>query len=42
VYRPSTGEWFIRYSTLGYAVANAYGQYQWGLAGDTALPTSGQ
>ena len=37
VYRPTTGEWYIRYSSTGYATG-AYGLYQWGLPGDTPLP----
>ena len=31
VYRPSTGEWWIRYSSLGYS-AVTFGLYQWGVA----------
>ena len=37
VYRPATGEWFIRYSSTGYAMGSASGQFQWGLVGDIPL-----
>jgi hypothetical protein len=33
VYRPTTGEWFMRLSTAEYKVA-LYRLYQWGLVGD--------
>jgi parallel beta-helix repeat protein len=36
VYRPSSGEWYIRQSSLGYS-ASAYSVYQWGLPGDVQL-----
>ena len=36
VYRPSDGGWFIRYSSLGYAV-NQWAYYQWGLSTDLPL-----
>ena len=36
VFRPSTGGWFVRLSSLGYDV-NQYQYYQWGLPGDTLL-----
>jgi hypothetical protein len=37
-WRPSTGTWYIRYSSSGYNPAT-FGQYQWGLPGD--VPVSG-
>ena len=38
VYRPATGEWLIRYSSLGYS-AVSYDVYQWGAVGiDIPLP----
>ena len=39
VYRPSTGEWFIRNSTAGYAVGVGNWLFQWGIVGD--LPVVG-
>jgi hypothetical protein len=39
VYRPTTGEWFLRLSSLGYAVGQGNWTYQWGVAGD--LPIKG-
>ena len=36
VYRPSDGGWYIRYSSLGYAV-NQWAYYQWGLSTDLPL-----
>jgi uncharacterized repeat protein (TIGR03803 family) len=36
VYRPSTGEWYVRYSSSGYSYANAT-SFQWGVAGDIPL-----
>jgi hypothetical protein len=36
VFRPATGEWFIRYSSLGYS-AGSYAVYQWGLPGDAVI-----
>jgi hypothetical protein len=36
VFRPSTGGWFIRYSSVGYSAASA-SDYQWGLPGDVPL-----
>ena len=36
VFRPPTGEWFVRTSTSGYSLA-ASQQYQWGLTGDVPL-----
>jgi hypothetical protein len=36
VYRPSTGEWFIRYSSLDYSVSDS-GYFQWGLPGDAPI-----
>ena len=36
VFRPATGEWFIRYSTQNYDVGGL-GLYQWGLAGDLPI-----
>jgi hypothetical protein len=38
VFRPGTGEWFIRYSSLGYAANQGNWYYQWGLSGDVPLP----
>jgi uncharacterized repeat protein (TIGR03803 family) len=37
VYRPATGEWFLRQSHSGFAIDD-HRQFQWGLAGD--LPAS--
>jgi hypothetical protein len=37
IYRPSTGEWWTRYSSLGYSSAS-YDVFQWGTGGDTPLP----
>ena len=34
VFRPSTGEWFIRYSTSGYSISTSTAS-AWGAAGDT-------
>jgi len=39
VYRPSTGEWFLRLSTRNYAVTAGDWYFQWGTAGD--LPLAG-
>ena len=36
VFRPATGEWFIRYSTQNYDVGSS-GLYQWGLPGDVPI-----
>ena len=36
VYRPTTGEWFVRYSTSNYSYDN-WTSYQWGLPGDIPL-----
>jgi uncharacterized repeat protein (TIGR03803 family) len=36
VYRPTTGEWFVRFSSSNYSYAND-GTYQWGLPGDIPL-----
>ena len=36
VYRPSTGEWWIRYSLGGYSYSS-YAVHQWGLPGDTPI-----
>jgi uncharacterized repeat protein (TIGR03803 family) len=38
VYRPSSGTWYVRYSSLGYSTASA-DAFQWGLPGD--VPISG-
>ena len=38
VYRPATGEWFIRYSSLGYVVGAGAWYFQWGLPGDIPMP----
>ena len=35
VYRPSTGTWFIRHSSTGYATSASY---QWGLSTDVPVP----
>jgi hypothetical protein len=37
VYRPSTGEWFIRNSSAAYAPGAGNWYFQWGLAGDVPL-----
>jgi hypothetical protein len=37
VYRPSTGEWFLRLSTRNYAVTAGDWYFQWGTAGDLPL-----
>jgi len=37
VYRPSTGEWFTRYSSQGFGY-RGWTVYQWGLPGDVPLP----
>jgi hypothetical protein len=37
VFRPSTGEWFQRLSTQGYAVTTGNWYFQWGLPGDLSL-----
>jgi len=37
VFRQATGEWFIRYSTLGYAVNQGDYYFQWGLPGDVPI-----
>jgi M6 family metalloprotease-like protein len=37
VYRPSTGEWFIRNSSAGYAVGAGNWYFQWGLGGDLPI-----
>lgn len=37
VFRPGTGEWFIRYSGLGYAAYPGHGYFQWGLSGDKPM-----
>ena len=34
VYRPSSGEWFIRHSSTAYSAAAAY---QWGLGSDLPI-----
>jgi|GEM_PF-918409 len=39
VYRPATGEWFLRLSTVGYAVGQGNWYFQWGVIGD--IPVSG-
>src|SRR5262245_22514586 len=36
VFRQSTGEWYVRKSSLGYSAAN-YSMYQWGLPGDIPM-----
>ena len=36
VYRPTTGEWFVRTSSTGYSYASA-ARYQWGVFGDIPL-----
>ena len=35
VYRPSSGEWFIRYSSAAYSSVSS--PYQWGLASDVPI-----
>jgi hypothetical protein len=37
VYRPSTGEWFLRLSTQGYVVTAGNWYFQWGVPGDVPL-----
>jgi hypothetical protein len=37
VYRPSTGEWFLRLSTQNYAIAAGNWYFQWGIPGDVPL-----
>ena len=37
VYRPTTGEWFIRYSSYGYVVGAGAWWFQWGLIGDVPI-----
>jgi sugar lactone lactonase YvrE len=39
VYRPATGEWFIRLSTQNYVVAAGNWYFQWGVPGD--VPVTG-
>ena len=39
VYRPSTGQWFLRYSRQGYAIEAGQWYFQWGSTGD--LPQLG-
>src|SRR5215475_13875712 len=34
VYRPSTGEWFLRLSSQGYSIGAGSWYFQWGLNGD--------
>ena len=34
MFRPATGEWYIRYSSSGYAASAVF---QWGLAGDVPI-----
>jgi hypothetical protein len=36
VWRPSTGEWFTRFSSIGYGAANFWNA-QWGLPGDVSI-----
>ena len=36
MFRPVTGTWYIRYSSLGYGIANA-DAFQWGLPGDVPI-----
>jgi hypothetical protein len=38
VYRPSTAEWFVRFSSTNFSYWN-YGMYQWGGVGDIPLAT---
>jgi hypothetical protein len=37
VFRPATGEWFIRLSTQGYVFAAGNWYFQWGLPGDQPI-----
>jgi glucose/arabinose dehydrogenase len=37
VYRPSSGEWYIRNSSNGYSISSG-SWFQWGLGGDTSIP----
>jgi hypothetical protein len=36
VWRPSTGEWYLRYSSTGFSYGNA-AVFQWGLTGDEPI-----
>ena len=36
VYRPTTNQWFVRYSSSNYSYAT-WTSYQWGLAGDVPM-----
>ena len=40
VHRPTTGNWYLRYSGAGYAVGAGNWNFQCGLVGDSALPTN--
>jgi len=35
VYRPSTGEWFVKHSNTNYVTSASF---QWGLSGDVPVP----
>jgi hypothetical protein len=37
VYRPATGEWFLRLSSQGYTVAAGNWYFQWGIPGDVPI-----
>jgi len=37
VYRPSTGEWYLRLSTQNYSIAAGNWFFQWGQPGDLSL-----
>jgi hypothetical protein len=36
VWRPSSGTWYVRYSSLSYSL-DTFGQYPWGLPGDQPI-----
>ena len=38
VYRPSTGDWYLRNSASSYTIGSGNWYFQWGLAGDTPVP----
>jgi hypothetical protein len=38
IYRPSTGEWLLRQSTLGYTFGTGNCYFQWGINGDLPFP----
>jgi hypothetical protein len=36
IFRPSSGEWFVRYSSTGFSYSG-YGAYQWGVGADVPM-----